>query len=103
MKAPELGSTNVDSNEPLIRRVRNKLDEEYPTPRVPSSASLSSFVNLEVEKLSSVPETLMNSIKSFVGSGILGLPFTDFHVYFITIYLKKASRMGSSKVDGHFL
>ena len=76
MQVDQTGSTNTstDEQDSLLHKSDNYEPEEK-DPKVPSIASLSSFITLEVEKLSSVPETIMNSIKSFIGSGILGLPY----------------------------
>ena len=66
--------TTANEEDSLLRRSDAYLDDAQINV-VPSAASLSSFVDMRVDKLASVPEVIMNTFKSFVGSGILGLPY----------------------------
>lgn len=68
---------------PLINKSeRAYLGDEPPT--VHSATSLNSLVDVRIEKLANVPEVILNSFKSFVGSGILGYLFLliYFCIYF---------------------
>ncbi|KAH7816615.1 putative transmembrane amino acid transporter family protein [Monocercomonoides exilis] len=60
--------------EPLLRRASRHIINDEAT-RIHSTASLSSLVDVKIDKLANVPEVIMNTFKSFVGSGILGLPY----------------------------
>ena len=64
-------ATNTSEEAPLLRRVDADLSDDQPV-RIPSTASLSSLVDMKVEHLANVPEVMMNTFKSSVGSGILG-------------------------------
>lgn len=66
-------STNTEDAPLLARSEKENFDDE--PPQIHSMASLSSFVDFKIDKLATVPEVIMNSFKSFVGSGILGIMF----------------------------
>lgn len=68
---------------PLI----NKSERVYlgdESPAVHSATSLNSLVDVRIEKLANVPEVILNSFKSFVGSGILGYFFLL--IYFLCVF-----------------
>lgn len=71
-------STNSEETQPLLRRIDADLDHDEP-PAIHSNLSLSSLVDVKVDKKANVPEVIMNSFKAFVGSGILGLFFIKFN------------------------
>ena len=51
---------------------QNFAEDDYPQ-RVSSQTSLSSFIQVKKDKLASIPETMMNTFKAFIGTGILGM------------------------------
>ena len=71
---------------PLLKRSSREYIGDEP-PRSRSTASLSSLVDTPVDKLANIPEVMMNTFKSFVGSGILGMKASVFvQLLFLSIF-----------------